>query len=408
MDSSRGCGTTLRIAILVHGRFYAFDLARELLRLGHDVALYTNYPHLVVERFGFPARRTTSFLAHGICSRLLWRLCPCGLDGRVERLSNTAFARWAARQVARRDWDVVLGFSGASEETFRAFRGRSTLKVLQRASAHIRTQRELLAIEEQRAGCWVEKPSDWIVGREEREYALADAIHILSGFALDSFLAHGVPREKLYYLPLGVSTRAFRASPEAVAARRQRILASEPLRVLNVGTFSYQKGAADFAAVIGRLDPARFRFRFVGPIAPEARVLRGRLDGTAEFLGKRPQAALAREYEWGDVFVLPTIQDGFPVVLCQALAAGLPLITTPNCSGPELIQDGRTGWLVPVRDPEALAERLCWLDGHREALAEAAGQVSGAYLDIDWALTGRAADVTIHRALAARSSSGIV
>ena len=80
------------------------------------------------------------------------------------------------------------------------------------------------------------------------------------------------------------------------------------------------------------------------------------------------------------------------------------MITTPNCSGPELIQDGRTGWLVPVRNPEALAERLRRLDTHRAALAEAVGQVSGAYLDIDWTLTGRAADTTIRRAFAARAS----
>jgi glycosyltransferase involved in cell wall biosynthesis len=385
----------LRIAVVVHGRFHAFDLTRELLRLGHDVALFTNYPRFVARRFGIPPQQVRSFLAHGVGSRLAWRLLPGGLGGNVERVANLAFGRWAARRVAQQDWDAVIAFSGVAEEVFRTLNGKPTFKVLQRGSAHIRVQQQILLEEERRAGCRLNKPSDWIVAREQREYALADVIHVLSNFAARSFTDQGVDPKKLFLLRLGVSTDAFRAPPEVIESRCKRILAGEPLRVLNVGTFSHQKGSVDFAHVIQHPSSSRFRFRFVGPVAKAARTLYRQLRGHAEFVRKRPQWQLPREYEWGDVFVLPTVQDGFAMVLCQALAAGLPVIATTNCAAPDLIAGGKNGWVTPIRNPQALIERLIWLDCHRDELIAAIRFAAGASVDLDWSETGRRAEENI-------------
>src|SRR5688500_8529662 len=59
----------LKIAIVVHGRFHAFNLARALLERGHEVTLFTNYPKWAVERFHFPAERVRSFWVHGVLTR---------------------------------------------------------------------------------------------------------------------------------------------------------------------------------------------------------------------------------------------------------------------------------------------------------------------------------------------------
>jgi glycosyltransferase involved in cell wall biosynthesis len=368
------------------------------------VVLFTNYPAYIVRRFGIPPERVRSFLAHGVGSRLLARLVPAGLDGELEHWGNVAFGRWAARHVMRDDWDAVLGFSGVSEEVFQALGDRPTLKVLQRGSAHIRVQRQILREEEKRVACPVEKPSQWIVAREEREYDLADNIYVLSQFARASFTTQGADPNKLFTLRLGVSTAAFRAPEEVITARCQRILEGEPLRVLNVGTFSYQKGAADFAESVRHLPSSRFCFRFVGPIAREARTLYRLMRPRASFVGKRPQHELPQEYEWGDVFALLTIQDGFSVVLCQALAGGLPVITTPNCAGPDLIADGRQGWIVPIRDPEAFCERLLWLNNHRAELVNAIQCVYQSGWNLDWSETARQAEQNILEGLSRKRS----
>src|SRR5689334_4787446 len=105
-------GGSMKIAVVVHGRFHAFDLARELLGLGHDVTLFTNYPRQVAERFGIPGQRVRSYVVHGVLTRVLSRALPGRALGTVERLGNSAFGRWAAREVLQESWDAVVAFSG--------------------------------------------------------------------------------------------------------------------------------------------------------------------------------------------------------------------------------------------------------------------------------------------------------
>jgi glycosyltransferase involved in cell wall biosynthesis len=90
----------------------------------------------------------------------------------------------------------------------------------------------------------------------------------------------------------------------------------------------------------------------------------------AEVIPKVPQRELPAWYSESDLFMFPTLQDGYAVVLAQAQANGLPILTTPNCSGPDLIDDGETGWILPIRNPDAFVERLLWCHANRAAVAE--------------------------------------
>ncbi len=259
--------------------------------------------------------------------------------------------------------------------------------------------------EQVRSGLPIDTPSDWIVAREKREYAQADMIHVLSEFARKTFVEEGIAESKLYRLVPGVEVTRFRASAEVIDRRRQRILSRAPLRVLNVGTFCYRKGALDWAGAIGELPEARFSFRFVGPIHKEARDLAATLSHRAEFRSKLPQFELPREYQWGDVFVLPTLEDGFAVVLTQALAAGLPLVVTPNCGGPDLIRAGGSGWVVPIRNPKAIADQLRWLDQNRQELVTAVNQAYNCSTHFDWAQTAKKAEANVCQGL--RTKEGL-
>jgi glycosyltransferase involved in cell wall biosynthesis len=360
----------MKIAIAVHGRFEAFDLARELIRRGHVVRLLTNYPRWAVERFGVPSESVRSFWPHGVLTRLVARLGqPSGVH-RLEPQLHMLFGRWASAVLRRERWDVVYAFSGVAEERLSAPTRGSSPHIVARASAHIRTQDRLLHEEERRTGTPQDRPSQWMIAREEREYALSDAIRVLSSFAYQTFLSEGVPAHKVRLLLSGVQTDAFRPSPMHLELRCQRLLSGAPLRVLNVGTFAFRKGVSDAAAVIQALDPARFEFRFVGSVAAEAASLAARLAARATFIGKQPQTQLPGVYAWGDVFMLPTIEDGFPAVLAQAAAAGLPILTTPNGAGWDLVQDGHNGWVLPIRSPRSFVDQLLWADAHRREVAE--------------------------------------
>jgi glycosyltransferase involved in cell wall biosynthesis len=75
-------------------------------------------------------------------------------------------------------------------------------------------------------------------------------------------------------------------------------------------------------------------------------------------LGQTPREALLREMSEADVFVFPSLFEGFALVILEAMAAGLPVITTPNTAGPDLIEDGKEGLIVPAGDANALREAM--------------------------------------------------
>jgi glycosyltransferase involved in cell wall biosynthesis len=80
-------------------------------------------------------------------------------------------------------------------------------------------------------------------------------------------------------------------------------------------------------------------------------------EGT-RFTGALKGDQLAHAYRSADIFVLPTIEEGLALVIGEALSFGLPVITTVNSGAHDLFQNGREGFIVPIRSPEALAEKM--------------------------------------------------
>src|SRR5580698_4180565 len=106
----------MKIAIVVQGRFHAFDLARALIARGHAVTVFTNYPRWAVKRFGLSADCVRSFWFHGILSKLGSWIQGRALRFEPERWLHPMFGRWVASQLVKETWDVVHGWSGISEE----------------------------------------------------------------------------------------------------------------------------------------------------------------------------------------------------------------------------------------------------------------------------------------------------
>lgn len=372
----------MKIAIVVHGRFHGFDLARALIARGHDARLFTNYPVWAVRKFGVPAEKVYSFWPHGVASRIVDRM-GMSVGDLASSALHTAFSKWAMKKVGQESWDAVHAFSGVAEDLFRGTPGIPR-HFLVRGSSHIRYQRRILRDESARTGVRLEAPCDWMVEREEREYRMCDRLCVLSTFAWKSFVDAGFPASKLAMLPLGVDVRAFRPSRDVLTERRRRILSGEPLRVIFAGTLSFQKGLYDFDKIARALDSRRFRFQVIGSVPPNARKFAANLPSSVEIVPRQPQANLIDWYAHGDLFMLPTLQDGFAVVLTQACANGLPILATTNCGAPDFVRDGQNGWVLPIRDPEAFIDRLRWCDEHREEVAEMVDKTYYDYRPLDW------------------------
>ena len=369
--TSRPVSKPLKIAIVVPGRFDSCELARSLTERGQEVTLFTNYPKWAVERFGISSYDARSFWVHGVLFRANWWLHRRFGVTYPEKQFNQIFGRWAAYALKRGGpWDVIQVWSGVAEEVLLELKPTGAFIQLIRGSSHVRTQSRLLEDEKKRTGVSLDRPSPWIIAREEREYAMAEQILVESSFSYNSFLAEGVPPNKIKFIPPGTEMSSFRPLQEIVDARCRRILSGEPLRILYVGAQSFRKGFFDTAKIIHRMDAARFQFRFVGPMTAEVRSMALPLRSRAEFVPPQPQGQLGIWYAWGDIFIFPTIEDGYAVVLAQARAAALPILTTTNCAGPDLAKVSKGIWVLPIRSPEAFVEKLQWCDQHRTELAQ--------------------------------------
>jgi glycosyltransferase involved in cell wall biosynthesis len=209
---------------------------------------------------------------------------------------------------------------------------------------------------------------------EQQEWQAADAILAPSDFVAQGLASMGVPPDKVRVVPYAVEASRFKAA-------RAPWDGSRPLRVLFVGGVSLRKGAQYLYRALARLNSPRFSARMVGPIALKE-TYQELLREKAKLTGPVPRSEVLRHYQWADVLVFPTICDSFGLVQVEALAAGLPVITTPNAGS--VVRNGVDGFIVRIRDADALADRLERLVRAPALLAEMSHQARDRAQEFNW------------------------
>ena len=135
-----------------------------------------------------------------------------------------------------------------------------------------------------------------------------------------------------------------------------------------------RKGLADLFAAFRQLDRRDVELVVLGtPILPLSFYRREYPDFS--YQSPRSHEGVKEVMLSCDVLVLPSIAEGRAMVQTEALGCGLPLLVTGNAGAEDLVEEGKTGFLVPIRDPRALAERLNWIADHREWVSDIRPQV---------------------------------
>jgi glycosyltransferase involved in cell wall biosynthesis len=177
---------------------------------------------------------------------------------------------------------------------------------------------------------------------------------------------YGVPRDRLYRVPVGIDLQDWQTTPPATAKR-------DPWTVLCVARQYPRKRVPDlvdaFRQVVDRLPQAKLVIIGDGPDhgLVHQRVAANGLENSVQVLGALPsQAAVQDWYQRSSIFCLPTVQEGFGIVFLEAMAQGLPIISTQATAIPEVVPHRQAGILVPPRDASALADALVELLTHAE------------------------------------------
>ena len=188
----------------------------------------------------------------------------------------------------------------------------------------------------------------------------------------------GCPERKIVVHRMGVDAAHF-----DVSARRR--FGASSLKILSVARLVEKKGLgyALEAMALARDLPYEYVIIGDGPLRPalEADVKRLGLVRQVRFLGWQDSGTIRRYLKDTDIFLAPSVtaetgdHEGIPVVLMEAMSSGVPVLTTPNGSIRDLVEDGRTGFLVPEKDAPALAAKLRQLKD-APACVEAAAQAA--------------------------------
>ena len=228
--------------------------------------------------------------------------------------------------------------------------------------AHVKFEEEILRNEYDEWGIRFETRVKDFSDRITAEYALADRIIAPSNFVAETFTRQGIDREKMDVVPYGVEITRFKMEPDHENKFKRD--EEEHFRVLFVGSITLRKGVHHLLEAFDHLNIPASELIILGR---DDRQLGGMIENKAKnprvrFPGSVPQLELRKFYEDASVFVLPSLCEGSAMVIYEAMAAGLPVITTPNAGS--IVRDGVDGFIVPVRDPGALEEKIIWMYEH--------------------------------------------
>ena len=286
------------------------------------------------------------------CERLAWA-SKCRLDHASYRFA--------------RESDLFLFYSGAGLRTLRRLKQErsSALCVVEAVNTHARYQEELLREEHARLNLPFRGFPRYELSRRCREYEEADAILCPSRAVQRSFIAEGIPAEKIWIVPYG-----FPAVTAGAACVEQTAKADDEFTVLYVGSLSVRKGIRYLIEGFQALEHPRKRLVLVGPATEPSGIADLNLGSDIEVTGVLKGEELASRYRNADVFVQPSLEEGLSLVLGEALAHGLPIIATRQSGVEELFADGTCGYHVESRSAAAISQQLALLAQNAQLRAE--------------------------------------
>ena len=202
-----------------------------------------------------------------------------------------------------------------------------------------------------------------------QEAALANGWVAASRYTAQTLAEHGIPADKIHVVPYGVDLQSF-------PPRRQPPSQDEPFTIIYVGILIQRKGLSYLLDAVRALKSQNVRLLLRGRGGIDQELLKSYSDIDYDLKLGLPLAELVRDIQRSDVFVLPSLAEGFAQVILEAMACGVPVVTTANTCAPDIITEGVQGFMVPIRDPQAIEEKLVWGLDHRDALAEMGRQAA--------------------------------
>lgn len=274
-------------------------------------------------------------------------------------LEDNLFDFLVSKKLAKSD--IFHGWNHHCLLSLRKAKKLGATTVVERASSHILTQNEMLQEEYKRWGVSRKPIHPFVIKKCLAEFEEADYITVPSQFVYDSMVSRGVPPRKLLLTPFGVGLSKF-GNLEKLKSQRSKGKTTTQKSKLDkfvaifVGEVGLRKGVPYLLQGWTELNLKNAELWLAGAVVSDIKKIVSKYYDRQDikFLGFRRD--VPKLMSRASIFVFPSIEEGSALVTYEAMAAGLPVVTTVNSGS--VVRDGREGFVLPIRDVEALKEKI--------------------------------------------------
>lgn len=284
--------------------------------------------------------------------------------------AELSFDRWVGRNFIKNKPDIVHTYEHAALATLKAAKANNIFTVYEQVSQHhsfltpiIKKQFQLYpTLKSFSSDLLINEKASYRNIRRDAELELTDMIICNSSFTKNTLIEAGVFDKKIKVIPL--------AFPETLKTNELKIQ-NKCIKFLYAGNQSIRKGTHLLYEAWRQCNfkNNEAELLLIGTVDKEL-LLGNKLPDNVVIIENIPHEQLMKLYQEVDVFVLPTLADGFGMVITEAMSQGIPVITTVNSCGPDLISHGINGWVIPAGDINELANAMINVFKHKEKLPE--------------------------------------
>ena len=343
-----------------HGRFHYFEIAKVLHNSGQLSQIVTNYPWFKIKNEGIPKSLVSTNSFFQVAS-YLFNKANLKIFNKLQNIINWNGAIHLDRKCLKliNKADIFLSLSGGGLETGREFIKQRKIYICERASMHLSESINIMQTEYKK----YKKEfllDQRVIDRELEEYQTASFVLTPSEMCKKTFIKNKIFNVEV--IPYAANLQSFYPLP--------KVKNKKTFDILFIGKLSLTKGLPYLLDAFNKFKHPFKKLHLIGlKTHHEFSLFEDKINSENTILyGAIPNNQLVKYINQADVFAIPSIEDGYPIVVPQALACGVPVITTLNTGSSELVNKFNCGFVVEAMNSDKILEKFYELVDNKNLL----------------------------------------